>query len=260
MGGFQHLCGACHRGEGLRLRGVDDMAEKRWEGYLDEVLSFVKFKYDHKAIRRELEDHMENLREELLTEGMEETAADVLTIAYMGDAAEIGQALDKEHGALLGWIWRVTRALVILLVLLNSSTFIRFGYDVISPAISTYHLQSSAAEVLHLDGGKWKAYDDTLDLKEIIYYENGTIDIRYTVKRNPLAKSIDGGFNVLAVTLDEKGERIYCSSTGWRSGGKCYKKGQIKVDMCGEKAKTLVIYWGELELWVDLETGEVPKK
>lgn len=236
------------------------MAEKRWESYLDEVLSFIKFKYDHRAIRRELEEHMEDVREELLAEGMEETAADVLTIAYMGDAAEIGQALDKEHGALLGWIWRAARALVILLVLLNSGTFIRFGYDVISPAISTYRLQSSAAEVLHLDGGKWKAYDDTLDLKEIIYYDDGIIDIRYTVKRNPLAKSIDKGFDVLAVTLDEKGERIYCSSTGWRNGGKCYKKGQIKVDTSGEKVKILMIYWGELKLEVDLETGEVSQK
>ena len=48
------------------------MDEKRWETYLDEVLSFVKFKYDHKAIRRELAEHMADLKEELMAEGLDE--------------------------------------------------------------------------------------------------------------------------------------------------------------------------------------------
>lgn len=65
------------------------MKEKRWETYLDEVLSFVKFKYDHKAIRRELAEHMADLQEDLLAEGMDEETAAYMTAEYMGDAAEI---------------------------------------------------------------------------------------------------------------------------------------------------------------------------
>ena len=72
------------------------MEEKKWENYINEVLSFVKFKYDHKAIRRELTEHMEDLREDLMAEGMDEAVAAYMTVAYMGDAAEIGKALDQE--------------------------------------------------------------------------------------------------------------------------------------------------------------------
>ena len=83
------------------------MDEKKWESYLDEVLSFVKFKYDHKAIRRELAEHMTDLKEDLMADGMDEEAAEYMTIAHMGDAEEIGQELNKEHHALLGWVWRM---------------------------------------------------------------------------------------------------------------------------------------------------------
>ena len=80
------------------------MNEKSWESYINDILSYVKFKYDHKDIRRELTEHMTDLKEDLMSDGMDEKAAEYLTIVHMGEASEIGQELDKEHHVLLGWI------------------------------------------------------------------------------------------------------------------------------------------------------------
>ncbi|MBP3306795.1 MAG: hypothetical protein J6L66_04160 [Anaerotignum sp.] len=93
------------------------MNEKSWENYIQEVLSFVRFKYDHKSIRMELQEHMEDLYEELMEDGMDEEAARYMTIAYMGDASEIGQELNKEHHVLLGILWYFARLLVPVTVL-----------------------------------------------------------------------------------------------------------------------------------------------
>lgn len=234
------------------------MAEKRWENYLDEVLSFVKFKYDHRAIRRELEEHMEDVREELLAEGMEETAADVLTIAYMGDAAEIGQALDKEHRALLGWIWRVTRALVILLVLLNGMPLYDKASGMVSNLLERYEPPEGVTEVWRIQLDKaYKINDDTLILEDIYYYDDGTMDVVYRTKRNPFAKSIAWSFTISLEGYDSAGKQIGFTGGGFKQGG-CYGMGCATRNDVPEDIKTLRIYCAkELTLLVDLETGEV---
>ena len=80
------------------------MNEKKWENYITDVLSYVKFKFDHRTIRKELQEHMEDLCEDLKAEGMDAEIAESLAVDCMGDATEVGQALNKEHGVILGWI------------------------------------------------------------------------------------------------------------------------------------------------------------
>ena len=63
------------------------MNEKSWESYINDILSYVKFKYDHKDIRRELTEHMTDLKEDLMSDGMDEKAAEYLTIVHMGEAS-----------------------------------------------------------------------------------------------------------------------------------------------------------------------------
>lgn len=75
------------------------MNEKDW---LDAATAKIRFGPDRKAVRRELEAHMEDLRE---ASGLEGDAA----LRAMGDPAEIAEELGRLHRPWLGYLWRVSR-------------------------------------------------------------------------------------------------------------------------------------------------------
>ena len=66
------------------------------------MLGRVRFKYDHEAIRQELEEHIDDLTEELKDEGLESGDALTSAILHMGDPEEIGREMDKAHSPALG--------------------------------------------------------------------------------------------------------------------------------------------------------------
>ncbi len=221
------------------------MEEKKWEDYIDEVLSFVKFKYEHKAIRRELAEHMEDMKEDLMAEGMNEVAA------------EIGRALDQEHGAVLGWIWRITRALAILLIVVNFMPLFHLVGGMAGGLFQKYEPQSESAEVWHmeLDRG-YQVYDDTLILEDIYYYEDGTLTVIYRTKYKPFAKSIHWSSMISLGLFTEEGDKLPKGGGGFKNGGYNGIGWQSQQDVPRE-AKWLEIYYSGLTVTVDLETGEV---
>lgn len=236
------------------------MKEEKWQKYLEEVLSFVRFRYDHREIRRELKEHMEDLYEELLTEGFAEDAAAEAVLQCMGDAEEIGRALDKEHGVVLGWLWRVTRVAVIVLVLANLPLLFGLCSSLIDPFFQEYELRSKSSEIYRITiDEEYPIYDDTLLLKEVIYYEDGTLDIRYASERNPFARSIDWGLGIFVQAFDETGERLHVNGGGWKQGG-YYGIGQDILHDVPLNVKTLEISCSGLIVVIDLETGEVWEK
>lgn len=233
------------------------MDEKRWETYLDEVLSFVKFKYDHKEIRRELTEHMADLKEDLMADGMDEEAAEYMTIAHMGDAAEIGQELDQEHHALLGWVWRISRNIVIFLLAVHSLTLIGMAESVFSGYLEKYEPSTDAPVVWQMELDKeYQIYDDTLILGDIYYYEDGNLDVVYHTKRSPFARSINWGLSINLGIFDKEGNDIRAGGGGYKSGG-YYAMGADHLDDVPADAKTLEIYCSDLVITVDMETGEV---
>lgn len=233
------------------------MEEKKWGIYINEVLSFVKFKYDHKTIRRELMEHMEDLREDLMAEGMDEAAAAYMTVAYMGDAAEIGKALDQEHGVVLGWIWRITRALAIFLIVVNFMPLLHLVGGMAGGLLQKYEPQSESAEVWHMElDREYQVYDDTLILKDIYYYEDGTLTVVYRTKYKPFAKSIYWSSMISLGLFTEEGDKLPKGGGGFKNGGYNGIGWQSQQDVPRE-AKWLEIYYSDLTVTVDLETGEV---
>ena len=233
------------------------MDEKKWEMYLDEVLSFVKFKYDHKDIRRELAEHMTDLKEDLMADGMDEEAAEYMTIAHMGDAAEIGQELDKEHHALLGWVWRISRVLVACLIGANIMPLFVLVTGMMSNLSAGYEPHTEAPLVWQMELDKeYQIYDDTLILEDAYYYEDGMLEVSYRTKRNPFARSIDWSLSIFLSVFDEEGNDIGEGGGGYKSGG-YYGVGRDYKREVPADAKTLEIYCSDLVVTVDLETGEV---
>lgn len=234
------------------------MEEKRWETYLDEVLSFVTFKYDHKTIRRELAEHMMDLQEDLMAEGMDEETAAYMTVEYMGDAAEIGQELNKEHSALLGRCWRMARGLVILLVILNIPAAVSIGTMLFAGRFAEYNPSTQAALVWQKElEGEYQIYDDTLLLGDLYYYEDGTLELVYYTKRSPFARSIDWSLTLSLDVLDAEGNSVQAGGGGYKDSG-YYAVGCNHLDGVPADAKTLQIFCAKnLNILVDLETGEV---
>lgn len=233
------------------------MKENSWDGYINEILSFVKFRYDHKAIRRELTEHMEDLQETLMAEGLDETAAAYMTVEYMGEAAEIGQALDQEHHALLGWVWRISRVLAILLILLTFSDLHSFFYGMVRNSFEQYEPQSESAELWHMElDREYQVYADTLILEDVYYYEDGTMAVVYRTKYNPFDTTIDWGNTIGAKALDAGGESVSVGGGGFKQGG--YNGiGWNTLNEVPADAKKLQISCSHLVVTVDLETGEV---
>ena len=75
------------------------MNEKDW---LDTATAKIRFRPDREAVRRELEAHMEDLRE---ASGLETEAA----LRAMGDPAEIAEELGRLHRPWLGYLWRISQ-------------------------------------------------------------------------------------------------------------------------------------------------------
>lgn len=71
--------------------------------FLGDVLGEVKCKAVHGTLRQELLDHIECLKEDYIEEGMDEKSAYEKAIAQMGEAMEVGKALNKAHKPRMEW-------------------------------------------------------------------------------------------------------------------------------------------------------------
>lgn len=86
--------------------------------WCDEAVSYVRFRPDRSAIRRELEQHLMDRRFQLLDQGLGTEEADARSVAAMGDPQTAGLALDRAHSPFLGWLWELSRLVCGILVFL----------------------------------------------------------------------------------------------------------------------------------------------
>lgn len=87
--------------------------------FLKEVLSCVKFPFDRDNIKSELDSHIVEKIDHYIAQGYDNETAEQLSINDMGDAKEIGTALNKQHNPFLGYVWMLTNVAVILLIIVN---------------------------------------------------------------------------------------------------------------------------------------------
>lgn len=155
------------------------MASALWGKFASEVLKEVKFKYDHNGIRQELIEHMEELYEDLQAEGMDASGAEIMTVVYMGDAKEIGQALNQEHSPILGWLWLIGRVLAM--------AFLVWASIAVLPSVMELYKGISAQYIEKMDSPlvytvpleeEWNIRGERIRLHEARYYEDGTLEIR----------------------------------------------------------------------------------
>ncbi|WP_325199911.1 permease prefix domain 1-containing protein [Oscillibacter sp.] len=82
--------------------------------WVDAVCEQVRFRPDRKAIAAELRVHYDDHVKDLLRLGRPWELAQERALAAMGNAQEVGRALDRVHKPWLGWLWEASRVLLAL--------------------------------------------------------------------------------------------------------------------------------------------------
>ena len=95
--------------------------------FLDSVCEQIKYKPIREDIAEELKNHIEELKENYIQEGMKEEIAEQKAIEQMGDSKEIGKKLNKIHRPKLDW--KLLLILIILLCFGFLVVLIRNGLD-----------------------------------------------------------------------------------------------------------------------------------
>lgn len=231
------------------------MLSAKGEAYLQEILSYIRFTFDRKDIRTELESHLTDKSEYYVENGFDSETAEQLSIQDMGDAKEIGIELNKQHNPVIGWIWRITNVITAILMI-----------------IFYYVLFTLLSANLHngLDRIAQKDIEYTIDLKEkvkiddrvvcitrLIYESNGDMNIYYKTYN---ARLWGTGWNpsYIGEVTDNFGHKYVTGSGQSRSGIIC--RGVWTVDQFSEDANSLIItydlYNRRYKIEIPLKAGD----
>ena len=114
-----------------------------WWKWRDEVVEQVRFWPDRKKIAEELDAHYEDHVKDLERIGFDHELAEERALQAMGDAAEVGKAMDKAHQPRLGWVWLVSKGFAILalsalflMFVSDGSSLITLQYKPVSPLLA----------------------------------------------------------------------------------------------------------------------------
>lgn len=199
------------------------MARSEWDAYVKQVTDCVVFRYDRADIRAELlahlEDHTQCLMEE---EGIPEEAAAQMALLAMGDAKEVGEALNKEHNPLLGWVYRISRWALGILIVLNLPTVLSAAMVVVlsfSQMVMGYdapRTEEYGEVVWEIDPDvKGKSYHTNFTIDYVRRYEDGTLQVGYRSWNDLFPPTQGWSFSLGYET--EEGEQIF--GGGSLSGG-----------------------------------------
>ncbi len=160
------------------------MRFKEWDDYIDCLLRQVKFRPDHDDIRAEYEEHLEDLYGELVSCGVPEDEAAKDAVRSMGDPVEAGKLLNSVHNAFLGWLERLLRWAMALLIVLSVipllSVALAGGESLIGMAGGYRDTQEHGALVYSVPVGESVALDNhTISFDEVRLYEDGVFELRY---------------------------------------------------------------------------------
>lgn len=233
------------------------MEREKFDTYIREVTSHVKFPFDRRAIAKELQAHMEDLYEDLLSQDIDEEQAAQLTVDYMGDSEELGKELNEVHHPLWGWIWLVTRWMarfcVVVLVLWGLIQGISFGETYLQ------RIEHKNGNVVYTISPVLEAqlYGSKVQIEGIRYFDDGTLEYTYHIHQNPW---LGGGLGRSGIDAEiYVGEEVYHGNGGvFASNSLFYKKGRDWTYNVPPEADRVVFFLGyEKEIEVSLTEGRV---
>lgn len=178
----------------------------KFQIWVDAVCEQVRFRPDRKGIEAELRIHYEDHVNDLLRLGRPRELAEERALGAMGNAQEVGWALDKVHKPWLGWLWEASRGLLLALTVLMAVTlFWTSGVQILAGRTAvelSWEDPPASAERVELEHGTlWAAPGDVTE------EEGRTVaEVRLWIQmRDPLAANGSVG-TVFFTWRDDQGE------------------------------------------------------
>lgn len=103
------------------------MGNVSWDYWVEKAGSYVKFKPDRAAVKKELLAHLEDKAETLFHGDVLLYDAQKQALEAMGDADEVGRQLAAVHKAWLGYLWIWSRRVLIICVI--AAVWLAFGFS-----------------------------------------------------------------------------------------------------------------------------------
>ena len=95
-----------------------------YNAYTKKVLKQVKFIFDHRSIRRELNSHIQDLIDEHNWNNLPEEELILKINDEMGDPIDLGKSLNQVHKPLLGYAWIISKSIFVIVVFASTLNFI----------------------------------------------------------------------------------------------------------------------------------------
>ena len=89
------------------------------EYWLDTATEKIRFRPDRKAVRRELQDHLEDRMEAGKAQGLSPYEAEAAATAAMGDPVSLAEELARVHSPWWGRLWRLSQWALAIAVLVT---------------------------------------------------------------------------------------------------------------------------------------------
>lgn len=212
------------------------------DDFSNEVVKHVKFKFDRDDIKQELNDHMEDMLDEFMSENIEKETAEKMVIDCMGNPDEIGEELNKEHNPVIGWIWAVSRVIAIILIILSILPVLDVGIMTVLSVFSGYSTDRSKDEIVYeiKPDDKFLIDDTYVKIDEVILYNDNDVEIRYKTWNRPFSRSIIWSFDIGIKCVTDDLNTRYTASSGSSSGG-IVSKHVMTIENFNTKAKKLII-------------------
>lgn len=218
------------------------MLSPKSEEFLISVLSYVKFSFDHKAIKGELQDHLIDKIEAYIEQGYGEEKAEQMAISDMGEAQEIGLELNREHNPIVGWLWRVSHIVVVIFIIMN---LYFVGLPMVISVGNTLINYNNAANIPKSNivyniqvNQKVKIDDTVIDFTNIILEKNGDMNIFYRYYDTSLW-GLGWSLGDIGVITDNLGNK-YFNGSGYGSGG-IISTDRLILNNFAKDADTLII-------------------
>ncbi len=232
------------------------MQFKEKDRFLDELVSQVKFSFDRADIRKELEDHILDSMEYYIEKGYDEDKAENMAVQDMGDAREIGKALNKEHNPVIGWLWKISNVLVGLFIgasILVGFVPMLFGLFSVDP----YRYMEKDNIVYEIDVEQKVQIDDVvIKFTKLVYDNEGDMNIYYRYYDKKLW-GIGWSNESLGEIYDDKGNK-YFNGGGHSSNGIISKSMRSIRDFPSDAMELIIVYDGlnrYYEVRIPLEEG-----
>ena len=241
------------------------MRFQSWENYIDTMLGEVKFRFDHREIRAEYEEHMEDKLEFLMDCGMDEESAACEVLAEMGEPRSLGKALNSIHNPLLGWVWRMSK--IAARVAMAVGVFLMLYMICMELYVvlrgSEYEVLENYGEVVwQYDIDQEFVIDDiTVYLDDVQLYESNCVALRYINEEKLFDGHLQSNFRFQSIDgkafYDEDGNCYYVHLNRFENGNKTV----LLIENFSPDADYFIIDWKQhgREIYVKVPMNEAAK-